>query len=415
MNGDGRSPKIPVPENENSTIHSLLAEEPLRIVTLCYEWPPVGGGGGRAAQEIAEALADRGHRVRVQTIRFHGTPAHEVAAQVDIYRTWGFRRRADQCSPLEMAGYLVSSAIPTLRHLAEFKPDLIHAHFAVPTGALALASGLLSRIPYVLTIQLGDVPGAIPEQTDTLFRWLNPFIRPIWRQAAAVVGVSRFVAGLAQRAYGRELTIIPNGISLSGRPGVRQPTGATPRLIFVGRLNSQKNLLYLPPILAKIRELTWELDIVGEGAERGALETAFAKFNLSGRVHFHGWLDRPAVEKKLSEAEIFLLPSLVEGLSVAALEALKFGLILVGSDIPTLHECVTSGVNGYLLSLQTPDQWVEKLRKLLPDADLRLGMRQRSWEMAKRFDLEQIAQQYETVFRRISSENLRNPASAKAN
>ena len=177
----------------------------MRILTLCYEWPPVGGGGGRAAKEIGEALARRGHQVRVQTIRFQGTPAHEVATNVDVYRSWGFRRRADQCTPLEMAGYLVSSAIPTLRHLAGFQPDLIHAHFAVPTGALALVSGRLSRRPYVLTAHLGDVPGAIPEQTDHLFRWLNPLIQPIWRNAAAIVGVSRFVGDLAEKAYGREL------------------------------------------------------------------------------------------------------------------------------------------------------------------------------------------------------------------
>lgn len=383
-------------------------------MTLCYEWPPVGGGGGSAAQAIAEALARRGHQVRVQTIRFKETPAHEVAANVDVYRTWGFRRRADQCTQLEMAGYIISSAIPTLRHLAEFEPDLIHAHFAVPTGALAFASARLWRLPYVITVHLGDVPGAIPEQTDTLFRWLNPLIRPIWRHAAAVVAVSKFVGDLGQKAYGREPIIIPNGISLSGRPAVPQPATAVPRLIFVGRLNSQKNLHYLPPILAKLRELPWELDIVGDGPERGALETAFADFDLSRRVHFHGWLDRPAVEEKLSAAEIFILPSFVEGLSVAALEALKFGLLLVGSDIPTLHECVTSGVNGYLLSLGAPDEWVEKLWALLSDANLRLAMRRKSWEMVERFDLEQIANQYEELFRRVATENSRKRASSKA-
>ena len=174
-------------------------------------------------------------------------------------------------------------------------------------------------------------------------------------------------------------------------------------MIFVGRLNAQKNLHFLPPILAKIRELAWEFDIVGDGAERAALGGAFSEFGLSDRVHFHGWLGRSDVEKRLRQAEIFILPSIVEGLSVAVLEALKFGLLVLGSDIPTLHDCVTSGVNGYLLSLQAPDQWIEKLRALLSNASLRLAMRQQSWEMAERFDLEKIADRYELVFRRIVS------------
>jgi glycosyltransferase involved in cell wall biosynthesis len=395
----------PVSSNANLTIRSHHPKNTLRILTLCYEWPPVGGGGGRSAQQIAEVLARRGHQVRVQTIRFNKTPAHEVVANVDVYRTWGFRRRADQCTPLEMSGYIASSVIPSLRHVVEFEPDLIHAHFAVPTGALAFAIAVLARLPYVLTVHLGDVPGAIPEQTDSLFRWLNPLIRPIWRQAAATTSVSQFVGDLARKAYGHESIIIPNGISLARRPPVPQATTASPRLIFVGRLNSQKNLRYLLPILGKLRELPWELDLVGDGAERAALEKAFAEADLSARVRFHGWLDRPVVEEKLSAAEIFILPSFVEGLSLAALEALKFGLALVGSDIPTLRECVTFGINGYLLALDAPDLWVEKLRVLLTDADLRLAMRRKSWEMVERFDLERIADQYEALFRQIAMEN----------
>jgi glycosyltransferase involved in cell wall biosynthesis len=380
----------------------MNGDGPLRILTLCYEWPPVGGGGGRAAKEIADSIAARGHRVRVQTIRFGDAQAHEVAGNVDTFRSWGFRQRADQCSPIEMAGYLVSSAIPTLRQIAEFKPDLLHAHFAVPTGALAFATSRLSGRPYMITAHLGDVPGAIPEQTATLFRWLNPAIHPIWRHAAEIVAVSRFVGDLAEKAYGRKPVIIPNGISLSGRPAVPKAGRQTPRLIFVGRLNPQKNLLYLPPILEKIRALEWEFDIVGDGTERSALESAFAERKLTSRVHFYGWLSRQAVEEKLQRAEIFILPSIVEGLPVAVLEALKFGLLLVGSDIPTLRESVVPGFNASLISLQTPDAWIKELASILADPDRRLAMRKRSWELAQAFDLERTADQYESVYRRLA-------------
>jgi glycosyltransferase involved in cell wall biosynthesis len=383
-----------------SALLALMALFPMRILTLCYEWPPIGGGGGRAAKDIAEALVRRGHEVQVQTARFVGLPANEIVNGVHVHRGLSLRRNKDRSSPWEMGTYVLLNTVPAVHRIREFRPDLIHAHFAVPTGALALPVSRLGKIPYVITAHLGDVPGAIPDQTDHLFRWLNPLIRPIWRNATALVGVSRFVADLAKEAYGRDLEIIPNGISLQDRPDLPRSLGQKQRLIFVGRLNRQKNLNFLPGILSQIADLDWELDIVGEGDEGPALKNAFAP--LSSRVLFHGWLDQAAVDSKLRAAEIFLLPSQVEGLSVAALEALKFGLVVVGADIPSLRECVDSGVNGYLISTTDREAWISTLRALLTDPVKRLSMRQQAWQAAERFDLERITDRYEEVFRGIS-------------
>jgi glycosyltransferase involved in cell wall biosynthesis len=371
----------------------------MRILTLCYEWPPIGGGGGRAAKDIAEALVRRGHEVQVQTARFRRLPPYEVVNGVHVHRGLSLRRNKDRSSPWEMASYVLLNTVPAIQRVREFRPDLVHAHFAVPTGALALPVSRFGKVPYIITAHLGDVPGAIPDQTDHLFGWLNPFIRPIWRNAAALVGVSQFVADLAKEAYGRDLDIIPNGISLQNRPDLPQSCSKKPRLIFVGRLNRQKNLDFLPDILSQITDLDWEFDIVGEGEEGTVLKNAFAP--LSSRVFFHGWLDQEAVNAKLREAEIFLLPSQVEGLSVAALEALKFGLAMLGADIPSLRECIQSGLNGYLISTTDRAAWITTLRALLTDPAKRLAMRQHAWQLAERFDLEKIADQYATLFGKI--------------
>ncbi|MBV9672274.1 MAG: glycosyltransferase family 4 protein [Verrucomicrobia bacterium] len=370
----------------------------LRILTLCYEWPPVGGGGGRAAKDVAEALVARGHEVIVQTIRLKHLPDRELVNGVKTFRTLGFRRRLDRCSPAEMAGYIVSSAFPAWHHVRSLRPDLIHAHFAVPTGALALSICKATGTPYIVTAHLGDVPGTIPDQTANLFRWLNPFIKPIWNNAAGIVAVSRFVAEMAEKAYRRTSTIIHNGIQIADRPAIPAQSNPKPRMIFVGRLNPQKNLNHLVQVLAHLKDLQWDLDVIGDGEERSGLTLQFEAADLSSRVRFKGWLDRDLVNQHLASADIFLMPSRVEGLSVAVLEALKYGLAIVCSDIPALRECVTNGVNGFLVPVSDTAAWTQDLRKLLTDPVLLLQFRQASWRTAEQFDLARIAAEYELFY-----------------
>src|SRR5690349_11811625 len=57
-----------------------------RLLVLCYQWPPVGGGGGRAARDVAETLARRGHQVRIQTVRLFGMPKRETHPNLQLCR-----------------------------------------------------------------------------------------------------------------------------------------------------------------------------------------------------------------------------------------------------------------------------------------------------------------------------------------
>ena len=142
----------------------------MKILVVNYEYPPVGGGGGRVAAQIAGELARRGHEVRVQTSRTGGLPRQEMVAGVDIRRSFSFRRKPDTCSVLEMAGYMVSNTWPVLGTARTWRPDVMHVHFAVPAGPVAWVAHQLTGVPYVLTAHLGDVPGGTPEQTDHLDR-----------------------------------------------------------------------------------------------------------------------------------------------------------------------------------------------------------------------------------------------------
>ena len=374
----------------------------MKILVLCYEYPPIGGGGGRVAAQVASSLARRGHAVRVLTGGMRHLPRREVRDLVEVVRPFSFRRREDTCTVPEMALYLATGFFPVLRESRKWRPDIVHAHFAVPTGPLALVAKLLTGVPYVLTAHLGDVPGGVPEQTDHLFRLVGPLVKPVWRAARQVTAVSRFTAELAARAYGVEPTVIPNGVPPIPTPQVR--VHSPRRIIMAGRLSIQKNPLLALEALALIGNLDWSFDVIGDGPLGPDVRAFAEKSGLGGRVILHGWISNAQVADLMAGADILLMPSLNEGLSMVAIEALQHGLAIVASRIGGMRDVVEEGRNGFLCEL-SPGAFAQKLGALLADASLLERMRHASRQMAGDYDLEKTVVAYENVLRESSLPN----------
>jgi glycosyltransferase involved in cell wall biosynthesis len=281
-----------------------------------------------------------------------------------------------------------------------FKPDVIHAHFAVPTGAAAWAISRSLHIPYVLTAHLGDVPGGVPEQTDRLFRWILPFTKPIWRDASDTTAVSSFVAGLASEAYGRQPRVIFNGVDLDSIPvpaiDVRSDI---PRLIWAGRMQPQKNLLFGLRALATQAELPWHLDLIGDGPQRKEVEALTRELGLSDRIHFHGWLTHEAVQRLMTESSVLFLPSLSEGLPMLAVEALAHGLALLCSRIGGLADVAHEGLNAHICPLEDPTAYANALRELCTHPTKLRNLQHASRQLARKFDLSRIIEEYEKTLR----------------
>jgi len=374
----------------------------MRILTLCYEYPPVGGGGGRMAHNVAAALVRRGHAVRVQTAWLGGLPKRELVDGVEVFRSFAFRRRADFCTVPEMAGYIATSFLPALRHIRKWKPDIIHAHFAVPTGALALACRVLTGRPYVLTAHLGDLPGGNPDQTDGLFRILNPIIRPVWKNASGVSASSSFAAGLARESYGVDPRIILNGISMRGKAAIARSPSRPLELAAIGRFNPQKNFPWMIRALSGCT-FPWRLTLIGDGAQREEIETAIRECGLRARIRLMGWVPEDTMREVLARTDILLMPSTSEGNPVAAIEALKLGVAVLGSNVGGLADLIEDGKNGFAVPIESPVPFQEKLARLAADPGTLHAMKSRSLEMAARFDIESIAASFESLLKNSAS------------
>ncbi len=370
----------------------------MRILVLIHEYPPVGGGGGQSCQDIATELVRRGHEITIITAAYASLPLDETSAGFHLVRVTPPRKLAYKAGLWEMAAFVITSTIKALKVARNFKPDLIHAHFAVPAGAAAYLVSLLTGIPYVITAHLGDVPGGVPEKTRKWFRVIYPFTIPIWKKAAKVIAVSQATATLATKSYGLTPGIIPNGIPLEPDPGKKPGVNTPPVVFFAGRFVEQKNLRVFVEVLTALKHLPWRCVMLGDGALKYEIERSIKTSNLEDRFHLPGWVSPDTVQQYMRNSDILFMPSLSEGLSVVGVQALSAGLAIVAYDVGGFSDLVEQGVNGYLVEPGNPQGLQVALQNLLSDTGKLIAARNASLAMVEKFNITNVVDQYEKVF-----------------
>ncbi|HEY3310921.1 MAG TPA: glycosyltransferase family 4 protein [Anaerolineales bacterium] len=376
----------------------------MKILVLIHEFPPVGGGGGRVARDLAIGLAARGHELRVLTTHMEGLPFFEEIDGVQVERIRSKRKTAFRAELAEMAQFNLAALNAARRIVRDWRPDLIHAHFAVPAGAAAFVLSKLTGIPYVLTAHLGDVPGAVPEKTDRWFKWIFPLTPPIWRGAARVVAVSEFTRRMALQHYDVPIEVIPNGVELSSLPAPARGDDQ-PRIVFAGRFMEQKNPAHLVQALTQLKDLSWQCAMLGDGPLLGSIRADLARTGLEERFWLPGWITPEHVLAEFARSDILVLPSRSEGLSVVAVQALGMGLALVLSDAGGNLELVRDGENGFIFPVGAVDLLAEQLSMLLKNPSMLQSAQAKSLEMAKKFNLPEIISQYENIFSSLKTKS----------
>lgn len=371
----------------------------MRVLVLIHEFPPIGGGGGAAARDICIGLAKRGHDVKVLTAHFGDLPKRETISGVDVIRLDSWRREAFRARLPEMAAFVLTSLRAGASLARRFHPDVIHAHFAVPAGASAWTLSCLTRIPYVLTAHLGDVPGGVPEKTGKWFRFIQPFTQPIWRGAKRVVAVSQFTRGLALRNYAIPIDVIPNGVNVTRLRPQTLEVHKPPHLVFAGRFVEQKNPLQIVRVLSRLRDLDWTCSLLGDGPLFESVRREIESLGLTDRFHLPGWVTPEQVIDEFQRSDILFMPSRSEGLPVVGVQALACGLALVVGRAGGFVDLVDG--NGSLHDPDDTDGLTTALSSLLSSPSALLSARQKSLQLAQAFDIEHVVDEYEGIFRSV--------------
>jgi glycosyltransferase involved in cell wall biosynthesis len=209
---------------------------------------------------------------------------------------------------------LARNAFATARR---FRPDVVYAHFLVPTGLIA---ALASRAPLVVTAHGRDVRnvGAIPGVAAAT--------RLVVRRAAAVVAVSdylrRELEAKVPEARGKT-QVVSSGVDLERFRVEPSPDGA-PCFLCVGSLTERKNVVRLARAFARLGE--GSLTFVGDGPLRGEL-ARFPGIELAGAIPYE------QVPGRIAAARVVCQPSLIEPFGQALLEAMACGRPVVATRI----------------------------------------------------------------------------------
>ena len=138
---------------------------------------------------------------------------------------------------------------------------------------------------------------------------------------------------------------------------------------------------------------------MGDGNARAALSEQVEKLGLSDKVEFLGRIPREKTAPLYQEADVFVLPSLNEGMSNAMLEALATGLPILATDTGGAKEIVAEGQNGCIIRMKSAEDIAKKLEKLIKNPELRKKMSEDSRRRALEMSWEKVAEEYYNLYK----------------
>ena len=269
---------------------------------------------------------------------------------------------------------------------------------------------LLARLagrPYVVHVHGGEFMKFYQEESRPLTqRW----IRHTLARAALVIALSeQWRERLLAIAPAARIEVLPNGVALPDLQGRRR--GQKPALLFVGDLIQAKGLHDLLRAFGRIAPRFPQLELICAGGKPPAEMTRLvAELGLQERVVCPGWLGPERLRTELGRATVFALPSYAEGMPMALLEAMSWGLPVIATPVGGVPQVVEDGVNGLLVAPGNIDALAAALARLLDEPALResLGTAARR-TIETRFSLATALERLGELYRRFGLEP-RSPA-----
>ena len=348
------------------------------------------GGAEVYVRQMAPRLLQAGYAIRVITLMSGGTLVKELRNSGVSVIELGLKNKFDW-----------NVLVRLCRLWRIDKPDLVHTHL--------YHAGIIGRIvAKVMGIRMVVVHQHGAERVRSIIR--SGIDRITSSLVSQYVATCRAVADVLQQREGisgTKIAVIYNGIECLDQIGQypdkpHQTLSSLMTIINIGRLSPEKGHNTLLEAIARLNSghTQARLVLVGEGESQTFLTDRIKELNLNGFVHMLG--KRRDIAELLVNADIFVLPSDWEGVSMALLEAMAAGLPVVATAVGGTPEVVIDGINGLLVPPGDPEALASALTRLLLDPDLRRHIGQAGRQsVVERFNIQHTVQQLQALYENL--------------
>jgi len=370
----------------------------MKIAIVCY---PTFGGSGVVATELGLALSERGHEVHFitykQPVRLEilNSKLHFHEVNVPDYPLFHYQ-------PYQLA--LSSKLVDTVKNHGI---ELLHVHYAIPhayAGYMAkqmlLDEGI--SLPMVTTLH----------GTDVTLVGKHPFYKPAVtfsiNHSDCVTSVSESLKKDTLDVFDvkKDIHVIPNFVDFSKHQNHNQECQrsliAPDDQKIITHISNFRKVKRIHDVIQAFYGIQKEIDailvMVGDGPERLDAIQVCEELGIAHKVKFLGKSNQ--VYEILCYSDLFLLPSASESFGLAALEAMMMRVPVISSNIGGLPEVNIEGESGYLFNVGDVEGMSEQAIKLLKDDSKLNSMKDKAYELAKRFDINNIVNQYVDIYQK---------------
>ncbi|HEY3219386.1 MAG TPA: glycosyltransferase family 4 protein [Gemmatimonadales bacterium] len=380
--------------------------------------------------ELVKRQRAAGHDAQVFTAAYHGSGDH-VYAGIPVHRFRYFFRRWEALTHDESAAdrmrrsllfrlmpapFVIAGMFAVWRLCRRERYDVIHVHWPVPLALWGWAARAARRTSVVLTfygIELRWVKRSLP--------FLTGFVRWACRWADRVVAISSETAREIRELVDVPVDVIPYTTPFAGDRASRAlPAGDGKRLtiLFVGRLVELKGLAYLIEAAGRLgSRVPVRIVAIGIGPERERLETLARDRKVD--VDFRNKVPDAELHQAFLTSDLLILPSIIdargdtEGLGVALLDAMSYGIPVIGSRVGGIPDIIEDGVSGLLVPPADAQALANAIERVARDPAyaqrLADGGRER---LRTHFSWDVITATWEALYRTVSA-GLPSPSSKR--